>query len=106
MQPAGQDPEARLVPGTVTVPLCSQTNASPFWIMLLLVWGRLDHGIIRIACGIDASGPEPAPIAAVRDRVRRFHWPSAARIVGTLGATHHRAFVIWAHHKCQLVRTC
>jgi hypothetical protein len=37
MQPAGQDPEARLAPGTVTLPLCSRANASPFWIMLLLV---------------------------------------------------------------------
>jgi hypothetical protein len=44
MQPAGQDPEARQVPGTVTLPLRSQTNASPFWIMLLRVSGRLDHG--------------------------------------------------------------
>jgi hypothetical protein len=47
MQPAGQDPEARLVPGTVQLPLCSQTNASPFWIMLLLVWGRVDNGMIQ-----------------------------------------------------------
>ena len=39
MQPAGQDPEALLTPGTVAVPLCSRTNASPFWIILLLVWG-------------------------------------------------------------------
>jgi hypothetical protein len=46
MQPAGQDPEACVVPGTVTLPLCSRTNASPFWIMLLRVWGRLDHGRI------------------------------------------------------------
>src|SRR5436190_18898653 len=46
LQPAGQDPEARLVPGTVTLPLCSRTNASPFWIMLLRVWGRLEHGMI------------------------------------------------------------
>jgi hypothetical protein len=43
---AGQDPEARLVPGTVTVPLRSQPNASPFGIMLLLVWGRPEHGMI------------------------------------------------------------
>src|SRR6516225_6392519 len=49
MQPAGQDPEARLVPGTVTLPLCSRTNASPFWIMLLLVWGRSEHGMIPAA---------------------------------------------------------
>src|SRR5262245_1416282 len=46
MQPAGQDSEARSVPGAVTLPLRSRTNASPFWIMLLLVWGRLDNGII------------------------------------------------------------
>jgi hypothetical protein len=49
MQPAGQDPEARPVPGTVTLPLCSRTNASPFWIMLLLVWGRSEHGMIPAA---------------------------------------------------------
>ncbi len=49
MQPAGQDPEARLAPGTVTLPLCSRTNASPFWIMLLRVWGRLDHGMSPVA---------------------------------------------------------
>ena len=48
MQPAGQDPEARLAPGTVTLPLCSRGNASPFWIMLLLVSGRPEHGMIRI----------------------------------------------------------
>jgi hypothetical protein len=46
MQPAGQDPEARQAPGTVTLPLRSQTNASPFWIMLLRVRVRLDHGMI------------------------------------------------------------
>jgi hypothetical protein len=37
MQPAGQDPEALLAPGMVALPLLSRTNASPFWIMLLLV---------------------------------------------------------------------
>jgi len=36
MQPAGQDPEARLAPGTVTLPLCSRTNASPFSIIICL----------------------------------------------------------------------
>src|SRR5258707_244255 len=45
---AWQDHEARAAHGTVTVLLCSRPNASPFWIMLLLFWGRLDHGIIRI----------------------------------------------------------
>ena len=34
------------MPGTVTLPLYSRTNASPFWLMLLLVWGRLDNGMI------------------------------------------------------------
>src|SRR5436305_1990812 len=35
-QPAlRQDPEARLTPGTATLPLCSRTNASPFWIIML-----------------------------------------------------------------------
>jgi hypothetical protein len=40
--------ETSLAPGTVAVPLRSQPNASPFWIMLLLVSGRLDNGMIRI----------------------------------------------------------
>lgn len=44
-EPAGQDPEARPAPVTVTVPLCSRTNASPFWIMLLRFLGRLEHGM-------------------------------------------------------------
>src|SRR5258707_5041123 len=48
MRPTGQDPELLLAPGTVAVPLRSQPNASPFWIMLLLVSGRLDNGMIRI----------------------------------------------------------
>jgi 1,4-dihydroxy-2-naphthoyl-CoA hydrolase len=47
MQPAGQDPETRLAFGTVTVPLCSRTNATPFWIMLLLVLGRSEHGMAQ-----------------------------------------------------------
>src|SRR5262249_34091026 len=42
----GRIPRARRAPGTVTVPLCSRPNASPFWIMLLLVLGTTDHGII------------------------------------------------------------
>src|SRR5262249_18840396 len=39
-------PRARRAPGTVTVPLCSRPNASPFWIMLLLSLGVLEHGMI------------------------------------------------------------
>ena len=30
------------------VPLCSRTNASPFWIMLLLLLGKLDNAMIRV----------------------------------------------------------
>src|SRR5262249_48347708 len=41
----GAESRGRGAPGTVTVPLCSRTNASPFWIMLLLVWSRLDNGM-------------------------------------------------------------
>ena len=37
-----------LASGTVAVPLRSQPNASPFWIMLLLVSGTLDNGMICI----------------------------------------------------------
>ena len=50
MRLAGQDPELLLAPGTVAVPLRSQPNASPFWIMLLLVSGTriMDNGMIRI----------------------------------------------------------
>src|SRR5262249_59225083 len=33
MRLAGQDPELLLAPGTVAVPLRSQPNVSPFWIM-------------------------------------------------------------------------
>src|SRR5262245_47777550 len=56
MQPAGQNPEALLTPGTVTVPLSSHTNASPFWIMLLLVEGSLGQGIIRIPVLLPQAG--------------------------------------------------
>ena len=55
MQPAGQDPEARLAPGTGTLPLCSRTNASPFWIILLLVWGKLEHGMIPAVAGFEGA---------------------------------------------------
>jgi hypothetical protein len=48
LQPAGQDPEALIAPGAVTLPLVSQLNASSFGIMLLLVWGRRDHGTIPV----------------------------------------------------------
>jgi hypothetical protein len=35
-----------VAPGTVTLPLCSRRNASPFWIMLLLSLDGLEHGMI------------------------------------------------------------
>jgi len=46
----------RLAFETVTVRLCSRPNASPFWIMLLLVWGRLDHAIVRIPVPLPQAG--------------------------------------------------
>jgi hypothetical protein len=68
-----------LAPGTVTLPLCSQPNASLFWIMLLLVSGRLEHGMISVApaqgapfpscsCGYFASKPQnkKGPLIAER----------------------------------------
>src|SRR5438046_10749921 len=67
MQPAGQDPEARLAPGTVTVPLCSRANASHFWIMLLLVCGRLDHGMIQLRAE-DSSSSAPLVIGTLQAR--------------------------------------
>src|SRR5262249_6374828 len=64
----GRIPEAHLVPGTVTVPLCSRTNASPFWIMLLLVWGRLGHAMI--AAGLcDAAARWSQAHPGVTDQV-------------------------------------
>jgi hypothetical protein len=65
MQPAGQDPEARQVPGTATLPLCLRTNASPFWIMLLLVWGRLDNGMIAV------RQSDMAPLSLLKIKVER-----------------------------------
>jgi hypothetical protein len=42
----GAGSRGRVAPGTVTLPLCLRPNASPFWIMLLLVWSRLDNWMI------------------------------------------------------------
>ena len=87
MQPAGQDPEARLAPGTVTLPLCSRTNASPFWIMLLLVLGRLDNGMIRIwqpDTGV-AKMPSTNPIPSVTaDQLTRALGEAVIRIWSNL----------------------
>jgi hypothetical protein len=46
MEPAGQDLGARMRSGLTTVPLQSQPNASPFWIMLLLSSTAFGHGMI------------------------------------------------------------
>src|SRR5260221_13601225 len=87
MQPAGQDPEARLAPGTGTLPLYSRPNASPFWIMLLLVWRRSEHGMIPAAfphlrdCVLDklAVTSEGARGDAVRGRPCRLRVPARRR---------------------------
>jgi hypothetical protein len=84
MQPAGQDPEARLAPGTVTLPLCSRPDASPFWIMLLLVPGRTDHGIIvpdqrkYVNLQLYDSACSDTAVTAVPAR-QRSPWPKTCR---------------------------
>src|SRR5262245_55038384 len=45
--------------GTVTVPLCSRLNASPLWIMLLLVWSRLEDDPILAGGPVGAGPPKP-----------------------------------------------
>src|SRR5881227_4021349 len=47
IRPAGQDIEAPQRPELTTPPLQSRPNASPFWIMLLLSVGALEHGMIK-----------------------------------------------------------
>jgi hypothetical protein len=47
-RPAGQDSTGLFAPGTVTVPLGWAANASAFWIILLLVSGRMDHRPIGV----------------------------------------------------------
>jgi hypothetical protein len=75
------------MPGTVTVPLRSQTNASPFWIMLLLVLGRLDNGMIRIwqpDTGV-AKMPPTNPIPSVTaDQLTRALGEAVIRIWSNL----------------------
>jgi hypothetical protein len=46
---------ARLVPGTVALPLLSRANASPSWIMLLLVSGTPEHGMIPAVAGFEGA---------------------------------------------------
>jgi D-alanyl-D-alanine-carboxypeptidase/D-alanyl-D-alanine-endopeptidase len=40
------DPFSTITKSAFVALLCSRTNASPFWIMLLLVSGRTDHAMI------------------------------------------------------------
>src|SRR5258708_28217515 len=43
----GRISERRQRPELTTLPLQSRPNASPFWIMLLLSVGALEHGVIK-----------------------------------------------------------
>ena len=90
MQPAGQNPEALLTPGTLTVPLCLRTNASPFWIMLLLVSGRLDNGMISIWTGDEtsATGSEPVPKTIGMLEVTALAASAPAVLAGAAAPTH------------------
>jgi hypothetical protein len=47
--------------GTVTVPLRSRQEASSFWIILLLVLGRTDNGVIRSKCPMTRLPRSPVP---------------------------------------------
>jgi hypothetical protein len=58
---AGARATAPLVPETVTLPLCSRTNASPFWIMLLLVWGGSEHGMAQATTGRAGTATHTVP---------------------------------------------
>ena len=92
MQPAGQDPEARLVPGAVTLPLRSRTNASPFWIMLLLVWGRLDNGIILFGWPNEEQARSKANAVTASQTKEHFldierRWLFLARLLSRVPAT-------------------
>ena len=57
------------MPGTVTVPLRSQTNASPFWIILLLVYARSEHGRLLITHG-ERHSPTSSRRSGARHRSR------------------------------------
>jgi hypothetical protein len=64
-----------IAPGTVTVPLRSHRNASPFWIIFLLVSGQKDQQMIPpSAIGPGASnlstGQRCPPIAVYRMKPR------------------------------------
>jgi hypothetical protein len=84
MQPAGQDPEVPLASGTVAVPLRSQPNASPFWIMLLLVSGRLDNGMIRIWQPDTGVAWMPSIDPTIRDQLTRALGEAVIRIWSNL----------------------
>jgi hypothetical protein len=94
----GQDPDARAVPGMVTLPLRSRTKASLFWIILLLVSRRPDHAMIRLretgdragSCDLATSG-EVMPKYAngwPRPNRGRGHPAKMARHIGGIGARH------------------
>jgi hypothetical protein len=62
MQPAGQDPEARPVPGTVTLPLCSRANGQSFLDNVIAGLRWSEHGMIPTAFAHlpgqrDSAGP-------------------------------------------------
>ena len=97
MQPAGQDSRGRAAPGMVAVPLCSRTNASPFWIMLLHdLFG--EHTFLLDSHGLNIVEPVEAEesgmivnLASWSDDSRsglELHEPEATDVVITLGLRH------------------
>jgi hypothetical protein len=71
-RPAGQDFRGFFAPGTVTVPLGSHWNATPFWIILLLFQAERitvragGKPIINVA---DGGGSETARIRHIAVRI-------------------------------------
>jgi hypothetical protein len=97
MQPAGQDPEARLVPGMVTLPLCSRTNASPYLYNVIAglgmtgswnnphlparLTGRMSRSLSKVACN---AATAVAPISTARRFCSRLITGQAIYIISAL----------------------
>ena len=78
MRPAGKDSAALFAPGTVTVPLGLRRNASPFWIILLLVAGRRDlpRSLVRSSVKLvrSASNPNRKLVSGAAAAARIIAW--------------------------------
>jgi len=62
--------KCRWHPRLQALPLQTQRNASPFWIILLLICGEYDYRMIRNKMGIQRFGLFPANVARKRFALR------------------------------------